>query len=641
VRGSPKSPAFPYDTRVHRWTLCSAVLVAGLLPGCRERSASLVDLLEGTGADQGATVAILDGLRAVTAPLPSALGCDLRLPDEPFLEFSISLRPRARIHRGTVRFSIRLDHGDEDFLVYQEDVRPRNGREWRRRKVNLAAWRGKRVRLRFTAEPKDPDALEHLPLGLEAAWGDPRLTEAKPASRDAQAPPSIVLILVDTLRRDYLGFHGFRGSISPNLDWLAEESVELDNAFSQAPWTKPSIASLFTSLYPDVHGLNNHEGLFGKRASEALTTGILPSDAVTLAEALRDAGYRTAAIVANPWLDPRYGFDQGFDLYRMEETTSSLLDGAREWIRGEEGRPFFLYLHFMDVHGPYDAPEEDFQAMASSPSLDAGKHPPVEDLSRLPPYLQNVPWFEERGIASRGWGGLIDFRLEKSGTVRARYAANVRDFDRRIAPFLNELRSSERNEDTLLVLTSDHGEELLEHGGWDHGFTLYDDQIRVPLLVRLPYARGAGRHVSRAANLIDLMPTLLSAAGAKVPPGAEGRDLSSVLLGEGEEDGAAPSFATISTATKHREGVYAVRTERYKLILDSETASASLFDLAADPGEYRDLSSKDEARVRVRELERLLSRHLDEARRAALRPESAPIPDALQRRLESLGYLER
>lgn len=590
---------------------------------------------------------VLDGLGAVTVPLATELSVDIEVPDQPFLEFSISVRPPAEPPRGVVRFAVHLDAGGEETPVFQEDVRVRSGTAWRARRINLAAWSGERVRLRFVAEPGDPG---RFPGDCRVAWGNP--TIATSGFRADGSRPSIVVLLVDTLRRDYLGLYGFHGSISPNLDWLARESAVIDNAYSQAPWTKPSVASLFTSMYPDVHGLDNHEGLFGRRAADALTTGVLPSQAVTMAEAFRDAGYRTAAFVANPWLDPHYGFDQGFDLYRIEPKMESILGGARKWIRGEAsaGRPFFLYLHFMDVHGPYDAPEEDFEAMMPSQSLDVFERPPLAALTSLPPYLRTIPWFSNEDLetgggarAASGFGGLVDFRLQHSRTLRARYAANVRDFDRRIAPFLNELRSSEWNERTIVVLTSDHGEELLEHGGWDHGFTLYDDQIRVPLLIRLPRAKGA-RRLSSPMNLIDLMPTLLAMAGVKAPPGAEGRDLSPRLLagvevGSDDSHNGPPSFTTISMATKHREGVYAVRTERYKLILDSESGVASLFDLATDPGEYRDLSSTDEARVRG--LERLLSRHLADARTRALSPELTSIPDALQKRLESLGYLKR
>jgi arylsulfatase A-like enzyme len=380
---------------------------------------------------------------------------------------------------------------------------------------------------------------------------------------------------------------------------------------------------LFTSLTPDRHGLDNHEGLFGARENQALETGVLPAEVVTLAEAMKTAGYRTEALVANPWLDARYGFDQGFDSYEIVETLPSILERARGFVR-EEG-PFFLYLHFMDVHGPYDAPEDDFDAMASSGSLEVRSRP--DGRVELPSYLQGIPWFGKEDFESRGFDEVISFRLSRSHTVRARYAGNVRDFDRRIAPFLDEIRDSALNESTIVVLTSDHGEELLEHGGFDHGFNLYDHQIRIPLLLRLPGARD-GRRMTQVGNLVDVMPTLLSLTNVLAPPSVEGRNLFAPE---------ATSEASFSSATKHREGVRAVRTDRYKLILDGKTGAATLFDLEADPAEYHDIAAANEPRTK--ELLGLLSRHIDEASRSRLRPESTAIPDEIRKRLEALGYL--
>jgi membrane-anchored protein YejM (alkaline phosphatase superfamily) len=282
----------------------------------------------------------------------------------------------------------------------------------------------------------------------------------------------------------------------------------------------------------------------------------------------------------------------------------------------------------MDVHGPYDSPEEDSESIGSSASLAVREEPPAGALVKRPSYLAGIPWFEDEEFQHRTFGEIISFRLSRSHTVRVRYAANVLDFDRRIAPFLNEVRNSELNQNTVLVLTSDHGEELLEHGGWDHGFNLYEHQIRVPLLIRISGAVDAGRRLTRMANLVDVMPTLLALANVDVPEGIEGGD----LLASGKID--ETSFAS---ATKHREGVHALTTERYKLIFDGKTGSVSLFDLETDPGEYRDIASENEGEAR--KLLGLLSRHIERARRFRLRPESAVIPEEIRKRLESLGYL--
>jgi arylsulfatase A-like enzyme len=554
--------------------------------------------------------------------VPSAETLRATLPQEPVLELAVSVRTSKEVSRGSVRFSIRLSEGGREFSVYEEVVRARGGETPLPRRVNLAAWRGRDVTLTFSAAPAYPDLAGSWVEDVEVAWGEPRIENRTLPPLPPQ--PSIVLVLVDTLRRDYLGFHGFEGPVSPNLDWLASESTVFENAFTQAPWTKPSIASLFTGLHPDTHGLDNHEGLFGARESRLLTTGVLPASAVTLAEALKGAGYRTAAFVGNPWIHGRYGFEQGFDEYEVVETLDSILERARSFARGEG--PFFLYLHFMDVHGPYDAPEADYEAMKSSESLTPRETPQAG--GELPPYLRGISWFADEDLEGRDFGGIVSFRLTRSRTARARYAANVRDFDRRIAAFLNDLRTTERNDDTILLLTSDHGEELLEHGGWDHGFNLYDHQIRVPLLIRAPGARDAGRRVSRTANLVDVMPTLLKLANVSPPAGIEGRDLM------GADEGASATFAA---ATKHREGVYSVREGRYKLIRDGKTGTSALFDLESDPAEYRDVAAENEAEAS--RLLGVLTRHITATRRARLETETAVIPDEMRKRLEALGYL--
>ena len=600
--------------------------LALLLMGCGEKPVSLIDL-----APVGA-VETVSGRRALTPGFPSELAFRVSLPQEPFLDFSVAVLPSKEVGRGSVSFSVRLDDQGQRFTVHEESVRARGGETFESRSVNLAAWRGKEVTLTFAAVPTYPEAVGAWVEGVSIAWGEPVVENR--ALEPTAAQPSMVLILVDTLRRDYLGFHGFEGPISPNLDWLAKESMVFENAFTQAPWTKPSVASLFTSLHPDTHGLDNHEGLFGHRQNQGLTTGVLPGEAVTLAEALKSSGYRTAAFVANPWIHERYGFDQGFDSYAVVETLPEILERARGFVREDESTPFFLYLHFMDVHGPYDAPAEDFRAIGTSPSLAVREEPPAGGLAKLPSYLTGIPWFEDEDLRERKFGEVIGFRLSRSHTIRARYAANVLDFDRRIAPFLNEVRNSELNQNTILVLTSDHGEELLEHGGWDHGFNLYDHQVRVPLLIRSPGARDAGRRVTRAANLVDVMPTLLALASAHAPEGVQGEDLLGV---EAPDTPDARDRPTPSAATQHREGVHALRTDRYKLIFDEITGSASLFDLASDPFEYQDVAADNE--TETRHLLGLLTRHLERTRRSRLRPESAPVPDDVRRRLEALGYL--
>ncbi|HEY8516331.1 MAG TPA: sulfatase [Candidatus Binatia bacterium] len=439
--------------------------------------------------------------------------------------------------------------------------------------------------------------------------------------------PSIVLVTVDTLRADALGAYGFEGPVSPHIDALARESIVFERAFAQAPWTKPSIASLFTSLQPDTHRVVTHRGLYGGAGHEG--TDALPADAVTLAEALRDAGYATAAFVANPWLLPEHGFAQGFDVFDAEPVLGQapgaavILRRARRWLeKRDPERPFFLYLHFMDVHGPYDAPDADYEAVRESPGLPASRTLTAAEKALLRPYLTRVPWVSEPGGD--------DLR-----TWHARYLAGVHELDRELGPFVDELRASGALDQSIFVLTSDHGEELLEHGNWDHGHALYDEQIRVPLVVRLPRGAGGGRRVEEVVSLIDVMPTLLAKASAAAPSAMQGRDLSPLLEG-GKGDAAAATFAG---GVKWKPEMRSVRTATAKLIRDPSAGLTQAYDLAHDPGEKHDVSRAQPQLVA--ELERTLDEHRRAlAARPALSPQKVEISDETRERLEALGYTQ-
>jgi arylsulfatase A-like enzyme len=455
--------------------------------------------------------------------------------------------------------------------------------------------------------------LAALPAILAGSCGPP-----------ADERPNVIVLLVDTLRADYLGSSGFPGEISPNLDRLAGESVVFDNCYANAPWTPPSVATLFTSLYPQVHGLNRFtDHQFRDPNSGALRGSVLTDDAVTLAEALRDAGYQTAAFVANPWLRSELGLGQGFDFYddgSVSKTAPATLltVAAREWLEERpRDRPFFLYLHFMDVHEPYDSPREDFDALWNG--LFDGDERLVDSLP--PKYLETRPSWADDGLRMR------------LAYWRARYAAGVRLFDRRVAGLLGFLRESGLLDTSYLVLTSDHGEELYEHRGWSHGDSLYEHQLRVPLIVRPPRA-SSSRHVQSHVRLVDLMPTLLAVAGAEQPAGLQGVDVSGLLGG----DTLATPLPVFSTGIVGEPEVHSLIEGRYKLIVDLERGSPVLYDLESDPGELDDVASRETAVVESM-LERLAI-HISETAAAGLGQQTIELPEELREPLRGLGYLD-
>jgi len=447
-------------------------------------------------------------------------------------------------------------------------------------------------------------------------------------ARLASQPPSVIFILVDTLRADFLGAYGFAGPVSPNLDAFAGESVLFERAFAQAPWTKPSIASLFTSLQPDTHKVLSHGGKYGA-GEDGGGTEALPAAAATLAESFQAAGYATAAYVANPWMLREHGFAQGFDVYdqrqgRLPPNADALLRPARRWLAGRKPeQPYFLYLHFMDVHGPYLAPEEDYAAVRDSAGLGPSRELSDAELSRLRPYLRRAPWVQGDEVR--------DLR-----TWRGRYAAGVHALDRQLGPFLDELARSGALENTIVVVTADHGEELADNGGWDHGFSLYEHQIRVPLLIRLPGREGGGRRVQEIASLIDLMPTLLARGGVAAPATVQGHDLSPLLDAGAAE---AVTDASFASGVKWNPEMRSLRAPDWKLIRDARLGTAQLFDLQKDPHEQSDL-----APARPGELERLeaqLAEHQSTlAALPSLAAEQAEVSDEMKKRLEALGYAD-
>ncbi len=441
---------------------------------------------------------------------------------------------------------------------------------------------------------------------------------------------NVILLVADTLRADHLGAYGHSGPISPHLDELAAESVVFEHCYAQSPWTKPSMATMLTSLYPQVHGVVNYDGNYPGETSAALQrrTGVLSERAVTLAEALRDAGYATAAFISNIWLLAKYGYGQGFALYHEEPAQRRQIDGealtgpALAWLqlRAPE-RPFFLYLHFMDVHAPYRNPSrEDFEALVDRRSPGARR------------LLDELPTEQWPNLESRPEWATNDLRREVA-YWRARYAAGVLAFDRRIGFFLDELRSNGLLDDSYLVFTSDHGEELHDHGGWTHGRSLFDHQLHVPLMVRLPGGQDGGRRLEGIVELVDLMPTLLSLVGAPAPPGQQGRDLGHLL--DGSENVGRIAFAT---ATSTDPDLFAVRTDQHKLVLNARTGEARLFNVLRDPGERREVAALEWGALR--RLRSEFARHLSHSvAGGALDSEPAGIPEDVQSTLESLGYL--
>ncbi|HXY42019.1 MAG TPA: sulfatase-like hydrolase/transferase, partial [Vicinamibacteria bacterium] len=399
--------------------------------------------------------------------------------------------------------------------------------------------------------------------------------------------PNVLLITIDTLRADHLGVYGYALARTPNIDRLAAEGVRCADAVSAAPITMPAHSSIMTGLLPPAHGVRDN-GAYA-----------LGDDNVTLAERLKAAGYTTQAFVSAIVLARRYNLNQGFDGYDDDlwaedapklfmirdrpasRTADRVLAWLDRWSGSPRRQPFFVWVHFFDPHQPYHAPTEDAVGAAT-------------------------PYDAEISSADRGAGRILE-------ALRAR---GVLD-------------------DTLVVLTADHGESLGEHGEKTHALFVYDATVRVPLLLRYPALLPAGSVYPGAVRSIDIVPTVLSAL--RLPGGREtqGRDLLARLRGQ-EPPLELPQYSEslLSELGFGMAPLHSVRLGGLKYI---QAPRPELYDLRNDPGELHNLYPVEPARAAA--LQRELDHFLEDSARHAHAAKENPMSRESEEALRALGYV--
>jgi arylsulfatase A-like enzyme len=383
----------------------------------------------------------------------------------------------------------------------------------------------------------------------------------------------VVLCTIETLRRDHTSLYGYGRATTPFLEALAKESLVFEEAYSQSSWTRPSMATVLTGLYASQHGT-------------VQGTDRLPGAFVLISELLREAGYATAACCGCETISkPTFNYDQGFDLFVDEgsATFEKTRQDALEWLAADEGRPFFLFIHVFDPHEPYDAPL------------------PFRDVFD-PQYdgrLKAVSALSPSGSAVRV--GLTDRDRQY---IKARYDAEIYYVDTVLEGLVAQLKERGLWDDTLLVVTSDHGEEFGEHGDWGHGKTLFPQSLAVPLLIKLPAQAHGGRRVLGLAGGVDIVPTILAALGVDAPAYLPGMDLleSAVRTGRTSRQAHAAELWDIG-ADRRGEPAYSIISEGFQFILPRAYAPETqyLFNLREDPsGRTNLISSRLDVAERLR-----------------------------------------
>jgi arylsulfatase A-like enzyme len=439
---------------------------------------------------------------------------------------------------------------------------------------------------------------------------------ARPAASAAlPAKPNVVLLSIDTLRADALGSYGNGAATTPALDRLAQSGVRFAHAYSTSSWTPPAMASLMTGLYPIRHGVTSgrvvQQPRDGRPRRRIEGQQVLPPDLTMLAQVLQRSGYRTYGITANAHLDAELGFARGFDRYEclgFAEADRVLASfRAFQTEISAKRAPYFLWVHLFDPHTPYFRDETWFErALPNGPRF--------PELERVTPPER----YKDMGVNG---GERLDY-------VRALYHGEVRHSDRAAESVLTALQAED---DALIVVVSDHGEEFLEHGMFGHAHSLFEETVRVPLIVRFPDRRHAGKVVAQPVSIVDVLPTIAAAIGAQAPASADGRSLLPLI------EGAAQDPRTVFAELARDRPRKMAFGDGFKLIHDvNDPAASALYDLGQDPGERSDLfaAQPERAAALLRALREQLGLGAERA------TQSRPLDARQVEALRSMGYVQ-
>ena len=588
--------AFHLVTRGHpQWTgTISSVTLAFTVPkdktvvvgSVRGIAESVVQEAVEAALSHSWKVALGDEVRNAILAMPgSPLGRRLTVPEDAWLRFGFGGQPY-----GTAKLTFRVTavRSDGSRVELFGAPAPEPGR-WRDEAVALTPLGGETVDLELLVEcAGDFDARHGLP-----AWSNVEVV-----SPHRQNRPNVILVSIDTLRSDRLSLYGHSRLTSPALDAWAADAVVFEQAVAASPWTLPSHVSIFTGIDAHRHGVN-----FDTPA---------PPRLVTLAELMRAAGYATLAVTGGGFVHPQYGLAQGFDSYRSfsarvggEDELEVGIEGALNLVGRYRDRPFLLFFHTYEVHNPYQPRMpyfSRFTGLSEGPMVGVKQMPEeaedgfLDDGRRLTVVRKGEP---ERLLA-----------IDEIDLALALYDAGIAYTDAAIGRLLQHLKDLGLDRRTVVVVTSDHGEMFGEHGLFNH-VCLYDENLKVPLVIRDPNRRRAGHRISEQVRSIDVLPTLLDLTGIEPPPGIDGVSLVPLMEGRALPEAAGLAW---SYAPSTNFGISLRERNRLKLISRNDpwrfpASAQALFNLESDAAEEHPLTGPQPA---LKRLSRMTNRVLAE-----------------------------
>ena len=447
-----------------------------------------------------------ENLNCIFSPSQSEFVFDHKVAENDCLEFGCGLIKRAKEVPGDgVDFIVKIEDSHKKETLFSRYVDPRSSEYKKysivRTSINLTPYKGKKVKFRLITQ-NSPDSMDNR--NDLAYWINPVIYRNEPSQEY-----NVILISLDTLRSDRLGCYGYERNTTPNIDILAKESVLFSQCFSQAPYTITSHVSMLTGLWPVNHG------------TYSTTYHKLNKSIITLADLLRLREYFTGAFTGGGAMSAFFGYSKGFDFYneRREnvqgDTARKIFQLSADWIRKNKEKKFFLFIHTYQIHSPYEPP------------------PPYDEMFTA----EDAPYRKSSDIHEfQGWWGEIPDNIREN--VIALYDGEIRYTDEAlIGPLMALLRELDIYDRSMIVVTSDHGEEFYEHKGWGHSHTLYNELIKVPLVIKFPKNKFAGKKVDTLVRSVDIMPTILEMLGVNLEKDIlDGESLLSLIHGDEVQD---------------------------------------------------------------------------------------------------------
>jgi len=569
-------------------------------------------------------------LNTIFAPPDSCFQFKLRIPESATLDFKYGLLKEAWTKKGDgVKFEIILHENGQQTLLFSKNLNPFGRSEERKifaEKIDLSAYKNKKVKISFITN-KNKTIVNDL-----SCWFNPVIfqnTLTGISNDKLNGKNNIIMISLDTLRADHLGCYGYHRNTSPNIDELAADSVLFERCYSHSPLTLPSHMSMLTSLYPISHKLYDNSSEAGLELDPNINT---------LADYVREINYLTGAITGGGWVSAKFGFPKGFDSYlentrKVNDYPENLFKQAKNWINTYKNQNFFLFLHTYEIHGPY-SPPSPYNKMFTP-----------EDAK-----WESVDPYE---ILQEKEGQIPELTNKERDNLIALYDGEIRYTDEcLIKPLIKMLKETNIYNRTMIILTSDHGEEFYEHQGWLHFDTLYEEVLHIPLIIKLPKSQNRKKRIRNVTREIDIGPTILDILNINFSGSHfDGNSLAKMIGNKEKESRLSIGYKFIPRYNNQHNYVFLLQrisahTEGYKLILNEKESrqesppfDIELYNLKNDPKEQNNLAAK-ETKLKQRLVEIIRPYYLEAKKTKNELYQKGKLHKELEERLKALGYIK-